>query len=226
MNSNNTLLGKAGPLVFKAPVLISNLEYCIPIEYKFKLNTNVIYAKTNDNNIIINKCELNYLKNKVYFEAIIEKHLTCLSISNYGKLNTEIIKIYIPVSETLDVTYISDPIISEINADSSIKTMSNTNKENIYNELNSIYATDDSLNSSKSVYYQYINTLNLNLDISIYQTQNIFIPEPEGNVYVSSSDAPPNSDLELFKYIEVGFNPNKNKLIGKEKYSLKIPDKV
>lgn len=216
MSFNNTLLGNPGPLVFRAPVLLSDVDYCIPVEYKFKLNQNIIYAKTNDNNIIINKCILN--ENTITFEAIIEKHLTCLSISNYGKLVTEIIKIYIPISENLDINYIANPLIPVTN---DVSPISNKSKENIFNELNYISVSDDSLNSSKTVYYQYINTLNLNLSISLYQYQNIFIPEPEGNVYVSSAGPMPDSESELFKHVEVGFNTDENKLIGKEKYSIK-----
>ncbi len=204
-----TSMGKPGSLIIKAPVILSNLKLSVPITTK--LNFSEEYINITDNT---NKISLNSLKvvgnNELIIKGSISKTLKYSFNRANGINSTKNFNIDIAIDEKININFDQIPIDNTID----FKLYYQKNPQPIYCELDYIQIMQDIITKRNN---NYINELHISFHISLIQVQNVFIPEPDGNVFILKENSDgfilDESDFKEENYI-IGFNPKKG-LIAK-----------
>ena len=205
-----THMGKAGPLVIKAPVILSDLKLLIPISTTLLLDKDYKSAISDYNKVIISKLELKNEKELV-ISGFLLKLLECSIIENNKPCKyNRIFKI--PIDKKICIEFNQQPILSY----KVCKSVQTFDPEPLNCHLDSIELLKDSAEYSC---YEYISEIIISVRLSLSQVQNVFIPEPEGNVYLQSKGC---------KNFILAENCNKDfyYLVGKNTKKGLIADKV
>ena len=202
-------MGKPGSLIIKAPVILSNIKLSIPITTKLSLGKEYIDITDNTNKISLTTLKV-VGNNELIIKGSISKTLKYsfnrASINSNATFNIEI-----PINGKTYIDFDQIPINNNID----FKLYYQKNSQPIYCELDHVKIIQDIITKKNN---SYTNDLNICFHISLIQVQNVFIPEPDGNVFVLQENSDnfilSKPDFKDEKYI-IGFNPNKG-LIAKK----------
>ena len=214
---NKILTGKPGSLIIKAPVVLCNCSFTCPIEYNFRLHSNAIYNKITESNLLINTCEYDRHKNIVSITGLSKKTIKTITLNKNKEnpLYSRSTTITIPIKQEIPVKFSESPIYNTALNSTSFKYMDNE----IYCEIPYKNVINESFTKckNKKAKNMYSIKFDLELEVMLLQNQKVFIPEPDGNVYISSKNTVQKCDNSNI-YIEIGEDSNK-RLIGYEKNS-------
>lgn len=215
--SNKIITGKPGSLTIKAPVVLCDYSFVCPIEYNFRLHSNAIYNKITESNLLINTCEYDRHKNIVSITGLLKKTINTITL-NKNKENPIYSRstiITIPIKQDVPVKFSESPIYNTSLNSKSFKYID----DEIYCEIPYKNVINESFIKCKNRKAKNIYSIkfDLELEIMLLQKQKVFIPEPDGNVYISSKNTIEKCEDSNI-YIEIGEDSNK-RLIGYEKNS-------
>ncbi|MGG7176892.1 hypothetical protein ACQPU1_04815 [Clostridium paraputrificum] len=204
-----THMGKAGPLVIKAPVVLSDLKILIPISTILSLDKDYISATSDYNKVIISKLELKNEK-ELLISGFLLKLLECSILEN-NRLCKYNRVFKIPIDKKICIEFNQQPNLSC----KCCNTLQTFDSEPINCHLDSIELLKD---SSEYSCYEYLSEMIISVRLSLSQVQNVFIPEPEGNVYLQSKGSKNfilAEDYNKDFYYLVGENPKKGLIAEK-----------
>lgn len=206
-------MGKPGSLIIKAPVVLSNLKISIPITTELNFKESYINISENTNKISLSTLEITG-NNELIINGSISKVLK-YSISKINLNSAKSFNLDIPISEKININFDQIPINNNID----FKLYYQKNSQPIYCDLDYIQVLQDIITKKDN---NYINEIIISLHLSLTQVQNVFIPEPDGNVLILNE----NSNGFILDKVDnneptymIGFNPKKG-LIAK---SIKDP---
>lgn len=206
-------MGKPGSLIIKAPVVLSNLKISIPITTELNFKESYINISENTNKISLSTLEITG-NNELIINGSISKVLK-YSINKINLNSTKSFNLDIPISEKININFDQIPINNNID----FKLYYQKNSQPIYCDLDYIQVLQDIITKKDN---NYINEIIISLHLSLTQVQNVFIPEPDGNVLILNENSNgfilDKTDNDEPSYM-IGFNPKKG-LIAK---SIKSP---
>ncbi|GAA0071910.1 hypothetical protein UT300003_34350 [Clostridium sardiniense] len=201
-------MGKPGSLIIKAPVVLSNLKISIPITTELNFKESYINISENTNKISLSTLEITG-NNELIINGSISKVLK-YSISKINLNSAKSFNLDIPISEKININFDQIPINNNID----FKLYYQKNSQPIYCDLDYIQVLQDIITKKDN---NYINEIIISLHLSLTQVQNVFIPEPDGNVLILNE----NSNGFILDKVDnddptymIGFNPKKG-LIAK-----------
>lgn len=201
-------MGKPGSLIIKAPVVLSNLKISIPITTELNFHERYINISENTNKISLNTLEITG-NNELIIKGFIYKSLK-YSINKIDINSTKIFNLDIPIEEKININFEQIPINNNID----FKLYYQKNSQPIYCDLDYIQILQDIVTKKNNTY---INEIIISLHLSLTQVQNVFIPEPEGNVLILKENSNgfilDKIDTNKPNYV-IGLNPQKG-LIAK-----------
>lgn len=213
-NSNKTnceyyvSMGKPGSLIIKAPVVLSNLKISIPITTELNFEESYINISENTNKISLSTIEITG-NNELIIKGSIYKTLK-YSINKITPNSIKSFNLDIPIEEKIAIDFDQIPINNNID----FKLYYQKNSQPIYCDLDYIQVLQDIVTKKNN---SYINEIIISLHLSLTQVQNVFIPEPEGNVLILNENSNGfilnKVDTNKTSYM-IGFNPEKG-LIAK-----------
>ncbi|MGL4108940.1 hypothetical protein [Clostridium sp. LP20] len=204
-----THMGKAGPLVIKAPVILSDLKILIPISTTLSLDKDYKSTTSDYNKVIISKLKLRN-ENELVISGFLLKLLECSIIEN-NKLCKYNRIFKIPIDKKICIEFNQQANLSC----KSCKSIQTFDPEPFNCHLDSIELLKDSAEYSC---YEYLSEMVISVRLSLSQVQNVFIPEPEGNVYIQSKGSKNfilTEDCNKDFYYLVGENPKKGLIADK-----------
>ncbi|MGG7079489.1 hypothetical protein [Clostridium sardiniense] len=206
-------MGKPGSLIIKAPVVLSNLKISIPITTELNFNESYINISENTNKISLSTLEITG-NNELIIRGSISKVLK-YSINKLNLNSSKSFNLDIPIAEKININFDQIPINNNID----FKLYYQKNSQPIYCDLDYIQVLQDIITKKDN---NYMNEIIISLHLSLTQVQNVFIPEPDGNVLILNE----NSNGFILGKVDtnepsymIGFNPKKG-LIAK---SIKNP---
>lgn len=206
-------MGKPGSLIIKAPVVLSNLKISIPITTELNFKESYINISENTNKISLSTLEITG-NNELIIRGSISKVLK-YSINKINLNSSKSFNLDIPIAEKININFDQIPINNNID----FKLYYQKNSQPIYCDLDYIQVLQDIITKKDN---NYINEIIVSLHLSLTQVQNVFIPEPDGNVLILNENSNGfilgNVDTDEPSYM-IGFNPKKG-LIAK---SIKNP---
>lgn len=206
-------MGKPGSLIIKAPVVLSNLKISIPITTELNFKESYINISENTNKISLSTLEITG-NNELIIRGSISKVLK-YSINKLNLNSSKSFNLDIPIAEKININFDQIPINNNID----FKLYYQKNSQPIYCDLDYIQVLQDIITKKDN---NYINEIIISLHLSLTQVQNVFIPEPDGNVLILNENSNGfilgKVDTDEPSYM-IGFNPKKG-LIAK---SIKNP---
>lgn len=188
-------MGKVGGLVIQAPVILSNLKVTIPLSETIDLNQPDLNFKTLKNKVFLMHPKLTK-ENKLFLKGYIDK---LLIYSENLKFNLKI-----SFKELIPIDFNQFPIYKKYdNEYCYIKK-----NEPISFNIDFIKIYDDVVEYKTT---KYVSSLKLIIQLSLIQIQNVFIPEPEGDVKLLPSNLQPVVQSNLSNidfYYTLGYNPD------------------
>lgn len=201
-------MGKPGSLIIKAPVVLSNLKISIPITTELNFHARYINISENTNKISLSTLEITG-NNELIIKGFIYKSLK-YSINKIDINSTKNFNLDIPIEEKININFEQIPINNNID----FKLYYQKNSQPIYCDLDYIQILQDIVTKKNNTY---INEIIISLHLSLTQVQNVFIPEPEGNVLILKENSNgfilDKIDTNKPNYV-IGLNPQKG-LIAK-----------
>lgn len=201
-------MGKPGSLIIKAPVVLSNLKISIPITTELNFKESYINISENTNKISLSTLEITG-NNELIIRGSISKVLK-YSINKLNLNSSKSFNLDIPIAEKVNINFDQIPINNNID----FKLYYQKNSQPIYCDLDYIQVLQDIITKKDNTY---INEIIISLHLSLTQVQNVFIPEPDGNVLILNENSNgfilSNVDTDEPSYM-IGFNPKKG-LIAK-----------
>ncbi|NRZ98884.1 CsxC family protein [Clostridium tetanomorphum] len=243
-------MGRTGPLIVKVPVVLSDVEVQVDLESEIRLDENALDIKTIDKNICLTQCKLIPYTNKLFIGGYVQKNIQYSTIDCTNKTsisgNIQHTTINIPFKCVTKIKFSKQPIYGKyykekLNAldknmmckDSKEDSWIHYNKlyEPVYCELEyaKILETDildrkcrfDNKDTNEKTFQEIIEKMVVFIRLKVLQKQQIYIPEPVGDVtiledcdfdfsckYIDCKD-------EESTYIEVGVDSKKD-MIGRE----------
>lgn len=206
-------MGRPGSLIIKAPVVLSNLKVSIPITTELNFEESYINISENTNKISLSTLEITG-NNELIIRGSISKVLK-YSINKVNLNSSKSFNLDIPIAEKININFDQIPINNNID----FKLYYQKNSQPIYCDLDYIQVLQDIITKKDN---NYINEIIISLHLSLTQVQNVFIPEPDGNVLILNENSNGfilgKFDTDNPSYM-IGFNPQKG-LIAK---SIKSP---
>lgn len=194
-------MGRAGSVVARIPVLLTKEKITFSFIKNFSLLKNSkILKKTFMTPIIDSICldKNNFLR----FYGRIEKKIYYEDVSSKSKfVNSKILSI--PLEKKVPIHFFNKPYITE-KLPNLIYQQSN---EPLICNINYIEVLEDSITNSDSSYSCFLTLL---IDFEIYQNQNIFISEPDGNVILLSENSQYNycDNSQNLSIYNIGYHPS------------------
>lgn len=201
-------MGKPGSLIIKAPVVLSNLKISIPITTELNFEENYINISENTNKISLSTLEITG-NSELIIKGSIYKSLK-YSLNKFNPNSIKSFNLDIPINERVTIDFEQIPINNNID----FKLYYQKNSQPIYCDLDYIQVLQDIVTKKNTTY---INEIIISLHLSLTQVQNVFIPEPEGNVLILNKNSNgfilDKFDTNKSNYL-IGVNPQKG-LIAK-----------
>ncbi|MGL5616398.1 MAG: hypothetical protein ACRDD2_09280 [Sarcina sp.] len=176
-------IGRSGPIIGIFPIIISDFQIDINCEIKYKPPIQSI--KTLKNNVKITNLKFFNDSHKLFIEGYLSKTVDIIS-ENTKTQNTNI---NIPFKTLTDVKYCTYP---KFDLENDIpnkkgfevkKVFTNSDYLKISWKIESINLFEKMISEKEEIIYKIIVSLN----IILTQNQKVFIPEPLGDYYDSSS---------------------------------------
>lgn len=176
-------LGKPGALIAKIPIILTHLEFSFPLYFKLKPKNyiNLDDNSSDSNNVILNNVSISK-NNKLLINGLFIKKIKYCSVS-YDKAVDKCAILKIPINKILNIKFLKKPNLY-------------TDKTNIFNKHNysPIKYSIDHIKISDNCFCfknnNSISKLTLSIKLYLYQMQNVFIPEPEGDFILLNKDSP------------------------------------
>ncbi len=185
-------MGKPGAVIIKAPVVLSIINVSIPINKKFRIDNFCSKMEIVSNKISIKTLEINK-DNKLFINGNMHKSIRCFRDKINSKLEMDI-----PINSEILINFDQMPIYNK-----------KKSKEIFYEESNKINCKINFVELIKDRILKldsiYCNEVILCITITLTQIQDIFIPEPEGDFILTSTNL---KETESYK------NCNFNYLVG------------
>lgn len=200
----NIAFGRSGPLIGIIPIVLSNLSTTIKCELHYKYP--ILNIKTLKNKLSINEFKLIKNNEYIFISGYILKTVVIISKKSPQKTTLNL-----PFHSTIKIKYSTYPQIINNNLTSSICKTTSKNKllsnafYNINCDITSANITEKTLELENKELKLLLNSINLN--ILITQNQNVFIPEPHGDVTIIQELG--TGDRYNPKFIEIGVSDNK-----------------
>lgn len=205
----NIAFGRSGPLIGIIPIVLSSLNTTIKCELHYKYP--IVNIKTLKNKLSINEFKLIRNNEYIFISGYILKTVVVISKKSSKKTTLNL-----PFHSTIKIKYSTYPQIINNDLTSSIYKTTSKNKLlsnaffNINCDITSANITEKTLELENKKSKLLLNSINLN--ILITQNQNVFIPEPCGDVTIIEEFG--TGDRYNPKFIEIGISDD-NQLIGK-----------
>lgn len=248
-NKYNIPMGRTGPLVAKIPVVLSEVEVQIDLESEIRLEQPALDIKNIDKHIFLTQCKLIPHTDKLFISGYVQKNIQFSTIDCANKTsisgNIQHTTVNVPFKCVTKIEFSNEPIYGKdykkrLNAlDKNM--LGKDNKEDswihysklyepVYCELEhakilgtDIFNRQCSFNndiSKEKTFQELVEKMVIFIQLKVLQNQQVFIPEPSGDVIMvdnctkSPSDSITDKD-DKSTYIEVGFQPEKG-MMGKE----------
>lgn len=232
--------GLPGPLVVKVPVVLSEVKVQVDLETNIRLEEPAFDIKTIDKKVCITQCHLVPYTNKLFLGGYVQKNIQYSTVENpdngvsvsgairhttlnvpfrcvtavkfarkpifgkYDKVKSNVIAENMVCGDTGEDSWMHfndyyEPIFCEVEWTKILET-------DIYNRN---IETDGNF-SNENLFQDFVEKMVVYIRLKVLQTQQVFVPEPECEVYMKKED-----EYEDFcEEIEVGYIPGKG-LVGK-----------
>ncbi|GAA0726520.1 hypothetical protein GCM10008905_23210 [Clostridium malenominatum] len=249
-NKCNLPMGRPGPLIGKIPVVLADVEVQIDLEAEIRLEETAFDIKTIDKHVCLTQCKLIPQTNKLFIGGYVQKNIQFSSVNctNKTSISGEMkhTTVNIPFKCVTKIQLSHNPVYgkdykTKLNVLDKNMQCKDTREDSwiyynkpyepVYCELEdaNILETDilnkqnslSNITSEERTFRELVEKMVIFLRIKVLQNQQIFIPEPMGNVeiveclsedsYMDSSYGKGRKCID----IEVGFDP-KQGMIGRE----------
>lgn len=176
-------MGKPGSIVIKAPVVLSTLKISIPINKRINLNSKSSRIEIISNKISIKKPKFNK-DNRLVINGYIHKYIKYFN-NNSNKNIGRNLEIKIPINSEILINFDQIPMYNP----GSDKNIFYEESKVIKCNFECVKLISDRISQSE---YSYFNDSLLELNVTLTQIQNIFIPEPDGDFVLITNNLKPN----------------------------------